>query len=62
MVFRDRVLLFNQPGALPPRALDELIEKAKALDMDEIRREIAEEQRKAEADGQEKKAAEPEGA
>jgi thioredoxin 1 len=64
MVFRDRVLLFNQAGALPPRVLDELIEKAKSLDMDEIRREIAEEQRSAasEGDGEQKKAAEPEGA
>ncbi len=29
------------PGALPPAALDQVIEKAKALDMDEVRREIA---------------------
>src|SRR5688500_8576217 len=37
MLFRDRVLLFAQPGALPPAALDELILKAKSLDMDDVR-------------------------
>jgi thioredoxin 1 len=41
MVFRDRVLLFSQAGALPAEALDEIITKVKALDMDEIRRQIA---------------------
>lgn len=37
MAFRDQVLLYAQPGALPPAALEELIEKVKALDMDEVR-------------------------
>ena len=40
MVFRDGVLLFAQPGALPADALDDLITQAEALDMDEVRREI----------------------
>jgi thioredoxin 1 len=40
MVFRDGVLLFAQPGALPADALDDLIVQAEALDMDEVRREI----------------------
>jgi thioredoxin len=40
MVFRQRVVLFSQPGALPGSALDTIIEKAKALDMDQVRRDI----------------------
>jgi len=42
MLFRDGVLLFSQPGMLPGRALDELVEKAKELDMEEVRRKIQE--------------------
>jgi thioredoxin 1 len=42
MLFRDGVLLFRESGALPPAALEELINKAKELDMDKIRAEIAE--------------------
>ncbi|NLE72867.1 MAG: thioredoxin [Actinomycetales bacterium] len=42
MIFRDGVLLFAQPGALPAPALEDLIGQARALDMDEVRREIAE--------------------
>lgn len=41
MIFRDGILLFNQPGALPAPALEELITKVEALDMDEVRAEIA---------------------
>jgi thioredoxin 1 len=40
-VFRDGLLLAVQPGALPARGLDELVEKVRALDMDEVRRRIA---------------------
>ncbi|MEY4559887.1 MAG: hypothetical protein RLZ82_902 [Actinomycetota bacterium] len=40
MIFRDGILLFNQAGALPAPALDELIQKVRDLDMDEIRKEI----------------------
>jgi len=42
MIFRDRVLLYAEAGALPEPALDELIGKVKALDMDDVRRRIAE--------------------
>jgi len=42
MVFRDGVLLFSQPGALPAAALDELVTQVRALDMDEIRQKITE--------------------
>jgi thioredoxin 1 len=41
MVFRDGVLLFREAGALPPAALEELVTQAKALDMDEVRAELA---------------------
>src|SRR5262249_8832788 len=44
MVFRDRVIVFAQPGALPQGAFEQVIEKAKALDMDDVRRQIAERQ------------------
>ncbi len=37
MAFRDGILVFSQPGALPERALAELIGQLRALDMDEVR-------------------------
>jgi len=40
MVFRDGVLVFAQPGMLPGRALDEVVEKTRALDMAKVRKEI----------------------
>ena len=40
MLFRERVVLFSQPGALSAAQLEDLITKAKALDMDEVREEI----------------------
>ena len=40
MMFRDGVLLFSQPGALPGHSLEEIIGKARELDMDEVRAEI----------------------
>jgi thioredoxin 1 len=43
MAFRDGVLLFSQPGALPASSLDELITSIKALDMDEVRSTLKEE-------------------
>ncbi len=48
MAFRDGILVFAQPGALPATALQNLIDGVKALDMDEIRREIAAEQANSE--------------
>jgi thioredoxin 1 len=42
MVFRDNIVLYAQPGALPPDAFDDLIGQTKALDMDEVRTKIAE--------------------
>jgi thioredoxin 1 len=41
MVFRDGILVFARPGLLPGAALDELIAKVGALDMDDVRRQVA---------------------
>jgi thioredoxin 1 len=41
MVFREGVLLFNQPGALPAHALDDLIAQVRQVDMAEVHRQIA---------------------
>ncbi len=44
MVFREGILVFAQPGALPPPALDQLIAAVRDLDMDDVRRQIAEQE------------------
>lgn len=44
MIFREQVLLYAQPGALPQAALQDLIGQVKALDMDEVHRAVAEAQ------------------
>jgi thioredoxin 1 len=41
MAFRDGILVFRQPGALPAPALEELIAAVRGLDMDVVRREVA---------------------
>ena len=41
MMFREQVVLFAQPGALPASALEELLEQVRAIDMAEVHREIA---------------------
>ncbi|MDQ3402941.1 MAG: thioredoxin [Actinomycetota bacterium] len=46
MAVRDGVVLYAQPGALPPGALEDLITQVKAVDMDEVRAKVAEEQAK----------------
>jgi len=51
MVFREQILVFARPGMVPAAALDDLVEKVKALDMDEVRREIAEQEKAAAASG-----------
>jgi len=50
MVLRDGILLARQAGMLPAQALDELIAQVRALDMDEVRRELARRDRGASAD------------
>jgi thioredoxin len=44
MVFREGVLVFSQPGALPSAALEDLIAQVRALDMADVHRQVAEEQ------------------
>ena len=46
MIFREKIIIFAQPGALPASALDQVIEKAKALDMSQVRAEIEKEKDK----------------
>lgn len=42
MVFRDQILVHRSSGALPPQQFDQLLEAVNALDMDDVRRQIAE--------------------
>lgn len=51
MIFRDGILLFRQPGALPEAVLEDLITQVQALDMEEVRTKV-EEARKQEEAGQ----------
>jgi thioredoxin 1 len=44
MAFREGVLVFAQPGALPPQALDQVITAVKDLDMDEVHAAVAAQQ------------------
>jgi thioredoxin len=44
MIFRDQVLVFARPGMMPGPALDDLVEKVKALDMAEVHRKVAEQE------------------
>jgi thioredoxin 1 len=57
MAFRDGVLLFVQPGLLPASALVDLIRQLQALDMDEVRRQIAAERKDEKPNEGEKDAA-----
>ena len=41
MAFRDGIMVFRQPGALPANALEQVISAVRELDMDEVRAEIA---------------------
>ncbi len=42
MIFRERVIVFSQPGALPPARLASVIEKVTELDMNEVRKQVTE--------------------
>jgi thioredoxin 1 len=44
MVFREQVVLYAEAGALPPQMLEDVVKQAKAVDMDEVHREIAAQQ------------------
>ncbi|HEX2550023.1 MAG TPA: thioredoxin [Nocardioidaceae bacterium] len=40
MAFRDGILVFSQPGALPARSLEQVIQAVRDLDMDDVRRQV----------------------
>jgi len=44
VIIRDKVVLYAQPGAIPQAALEELLTKAREIDMDDVRERIAAEQ------------------
>jgi thioredoxin len=44
IVFREGIGIFGQPGMLPAEALDELLDKVRELDMDEVRAEVERQQ------------------
>ena len=44
MVFRERIIVFSQPGALPQGAFEQVVQKAKELDMEDVRQRIAEQE------------------
>jgi thioredoxin 1 len=44
MVFKDQVIVFSQPGALPQGAFEQVVEKTKSLDMEMVRKQIAEQE------------------
>ncbi len=50
MVFRDGIVVFRQSGALPLSALEDLISQVQKLDMDEVRKQIAEMEAKESAE------------
>ena len=47
MIFREKVIVFSQPGALPGKQFEELIGKARELDMAQVHQEIAEQKNAA---------------
>src|SRR6476619_486173 len=46
MVFRAQIIVFSQPGALPQGAFEQVVSRAKSLDMDEVRKQIDAQQAK----------------
>ncbi len=42
MAFREGILVFSQPGALPAAALEQVIAAVRGLDMDDVHRRVAE--------------------
>jgi thioredoxin 1 len=44
MVFREQIIVFSQPGALPQGAFEQVVQKAKELDMNEVRKQIGSQQ------------------
>jgi thioredoxin-like negative regulator of GroEL len=50
VVFRDGIGIFGQPGMLPAEALDELMDKVREVDMEEVRAEVEKQQETATAE------------
>jgi thioredoxin 1 len=48
-IFRDQIMIFKQPGALPESSLEEVIKQVRALDMDKIRTEVEAQQAETKA-------------
>ncbi|SQG63534.1 thioredoxin [Corynebacterium renale] len=48
MAFRDGIMVYRDAGALPPAALEDLVKQVKGLDMDEVRRQVAEQNTQSE--------------
>ena len=48
MAFREQIIVFSQAGALPPAGLETVIEKISELNMDEVRRQVAEQEKSQE--------------
>ena len=48
-IFRDQIMIFKQPGALPESSLEEVIKQVRALDMDKIRAEVEAQQAETKA-------------
>jgi hypothetical protein len=46
MVFREQIIIFSQAGALPGQALEQVVQGAQALDMNQVRADIAAEEAK----------------
>ena len=53
MIFRDKVLLFSQPGSLPQNLLEDVLRKVRELDMDQVRAEIAKQQQEPQSASEE---------
>ena len=47
MVFREKIIVFSQPGALPQSALEQIVTRSQELDMDEVRKSIAKDEASA---------------
>ena len=52
MIFRDGIMVYRDAGALPPAALEDLIGQVKGLDMEDVRRQVAEANAARDAEGQ----------
>ena len=50
MVFREQIIVFSQPGALPQGAFEQVVEKSKSLDMAVVRQQMAQQEAAASAE------------